>query len=47
MIYLGTFNIGIRSVLELDYKHVGRNPQIDWSELKKLDSGIKLDSETK
>jgi hypothetical protein len=34
------------SVLELDCKHVGRNFQIGWSGLEKLDSGIELDSET-
>jgi hypothetical protein len=44
MIYLGIFDIGMGSVLELDCKYVGRNPQVGWSGLEKLDSGTKLDS---
>jgi hypothetical protein len=32
------------SVLELDYKHVGRSPQVGWSGLEKLDLEIKLNS---
>ena len=37
----------MRFIFELDYKHVDRSPQIGWSGLKKLDSGIKLNSGTK
>jgi hypothetical protein len=29
MIYLGTLNTGIRSVLELDCGQVGKNSQVD------------------
>jgi hypothetical protein len=28
MIYLGTFNTGMGSILKLDCGHVGRNPQV-------------------
>jgi hypothetical protein len=44
IIYLGIFDTGMGSVLELDCGYVDRNPQIDWSGLKKLDSETKLDS---
>jgi hypothetical protein len=32
------------SVLKLDYEHISKNSQIDWSGLEKLDSGTELDS---
>jgi hypothetical protein len=40
MIYLGIFDIDIGFIFELDCGYVGRSPQVGWSGLEELDSGI-------